>query len=350
MRDMRSCLGVLLAVAAAGCVEHGPLTIEPGAAAGAVQAHAAPVGFPAGVLVRFNGAASELPEGITVDPQGNVYVGLRALGQIRKLGAGHPGEPITQSLFATIDAGLLGLAADRHGALYAAVPSFRPATHGVWMVTSDGAATRLPGTERIFFPNGLTLDGPGNLYVTSSSGAPLPGGGFADGEIWRVPPGGSAELWLRDPLFTGTNALAPPFPIGVNGIDHRDGNLVVVNTERGRVVRVPIGLDGSPGTPAVIREGLAFPDGVALDPRGDIHVLVTGTSKLVRVTGDGATATDVAGPAEGVDFATSLAFGTRWGDQWSLYLANSAAFPSPMPGRPGPSVLKVSVDPAVPSF
>ncbi len=309
----------------------------------ALTAQVVPPGFNEGLVARFDASKGELPEGIAMDQRGGLYVGLRFQGEIRKLHPASTGGGYTQSVLATLDVGLLGLAVDRHGDVYAAVASFRPATHGVWRVARDGGKERLPGTGAIFFPNALTFDPQGNLYVTSSSGSPVAPGVFADGEIWRIAPDGAVQSWLRDPLLTGTNALDPPFPIGANGIAYHAQALIVANTERGRVLRVPIEPDGSAGIPAVVADGFTFVDGLAVDVHGDIYLLVIGASKLVRMAGDGSIGTDLAGPLQGVDFATSIVFGTGRGDRSSVFLANFAGFPSPVPNRPGPSVLKLDV-------
>ena len=39
---------------------------------------------------------------------------------------------------------------------------------GVYQVSPDGQAVRLPGTEQIVFPNSLAFDSEGNLFVTES--------------------------------------------------------------------------------------------------------------------------------------------------------------------------------------
>ncbi len=64
------------------------------------------------------------------------------------------------------------------------------------------------------FPNGLALDPSHNLYVSDS----------ILGAIWRIPPGGQAELWLQDESLAGLAELNP-FPIGANGVTYLRGPL-----------------------------------------------------------------------------------------------------------------------------
>lgn len=301
-----------------------------------------PPGFGEGLIATFDSP----PEGITMDLAGNLYVGLRFTGEIWKLTPDPTGGEATQSLFATLDAGvhgLLGLAADSRGDIYAAVASFNPATHGVWQISPDGTASRLPGTEQIFFPNAFTFGPEGTLYVTSSSGAPTGVGTYADGQIWAIPPGGSAQLWLEDPLLTGTGALGNGFGIGANGIAYGSGELIVANTELFSVVTVPVENDGSAGIPVVLRDGFGFTDGLKLDANGDIIMVTPLQISVVRLSRDGSTVTHLAGPEDGVDYALSLVFGTGRGDRTSVFLTNFATFPFPFPDRPGFSVLKLDV-------
>lgn len=327
-----------MAVVLAGCVDAGSVSGVPTWHAGAIIG----TGFPDGIIAEFDADAGERPEGIAMNGMGDLFVGINTTGDIHRFRIGHSGN-VEQSRFATLDAGLLGLTVDGRGRLYAAVASFDPATHGVWRLNHRGDAERLAGSEAIFFPNALTLDDHGNLYVTSSSGPPTGEGTWADGQIWRVAPGHAAELWLQHPLLTGTGNLptGTPFPLGANGIAHRGHHLVVANTEQGTIVSVPIRKHG-PGTPAPLAGGFAIPDGLALDVVGNIYVLEIGRTRLVRVAPDGHNVEELAGPLDGVHFATSLVFGTRGDDRRSVFLAN-AAFPFPHPAPVGPSVLKVDV-------
>ena len=85
----------------------------------------------------------------------------------------------------------------------------------VFHVGRDGIPVPLPGTENIVWANALAFDQRGNLYITEAySGSPPLYNG--KGGIWRVPPGGEAELWLRDDLLTGIGGPA-------NSLRHKHG-------------------------------------------------------------------------------------------------------------------------------
>jgi sugar lactone lactonase YvrE len=159
-------------------------------------------------------------------------------------------------------------------------------------VSRHGIVEMLSGTAQIVFANSLAFDSRGNLYVTESySGSP---GAYDLGGIWRIPRGGEAALWLRDPLLTGIGYLG--FPIGANGVAYYHRDLYVANTDKGLVVRIPLLEDGSAGPPTVWKTlqavaGLppvqspfpVMPDGLALDVHGNVYVAVVSRNAVVRV-------------------------------------------------------------------
>ena len=116
------------------------------------------------IVIEYDRAAFEFPEGIAVDKPGNVYVGIDDLGQIRKISPDG-----SESILVDFgELGLLGLAVDAPGNVYAVRNTQNPDTHGVWRVSRDGESERLPGSEQIIFPNALAFDKVGNLYVSET--------------------------------------------------------------------------------------------------------------------------------------------------------------------------------------
>jgi sugar lactone lactonase YvrE len=291
--------------------------------------------LPLETVVAFDPGSGEFPEGVAVDKTDNVYVSLiQPVGEIRKV------DPSgTQSVFADFDVpgfGPLGLAVDAPGNVFVAVASFDVSTQGVYRVRPDGASERLPGTSGILFPNGVALDKRGNVYATDS----------IRGAVWRIPPGGSAEIWIQDPLLEGTGAAGLGVPIGANGIAFFRNEIIVANTERSRIVDIPVEPDGGAGTLRVLAEGPALfgADGIALGVSGNVYAVVNPQSTLVRIAGDGSIAM-LATAADGLDNPASLAFGTGKGDRQSLFVVNFAIFSA----SPAPALLKVAVgEPGLP--
>jgi sugar lactone lactonase YvrE len=246
-----------------------------------------------------------------------------------------------------------GLALDAEGNLFVAVAE--GADNGVYEVDRKGNVVRLSGTDQIVFANALAFDQRGNLYITESySGSP---GAYGKGGIWRVPPKGkTAELLLRDDLLTGLGFVLG-YPVGANGIAFYHGDLYVVNTDKGLIVRIAISADGSPGVPelwASIQEipqspfaGGGFPimgDGLTLDVHGNVYVAVVSRLAIVRINSNDKSQELVSAfPETPFDCPASLAFGTGKGERQSLFVTSLGWMAAIMPGPPwpGPSLIKI---------
>jgi sugar lactone lactonase YvrE len=140
------------------------------------------------------------------------------------------------------------------------------------------------------FPDGAVPNyaawGPdGALYVTDYEG----------GVLWRVPPGGGMpERWLEAPALNGG-------PFGTTGIalmaDRRTlmigqqstAGLGAGNPTTGRLLTVPIGADGKPGTLTQLWESRPFdgPDGFAIASSGAVYVAGLLSNQLIVVNPDG---------------------------------------------------------------
>ena len=338
-------------------------------AAGACVALSAPASAAAspGHWLRVGDAQSFLrldpgnyPEGIAVGKRGTIYLGNRRddgehyVSEI--LAIARDGSVSTVAELAELerdgdpgDDGVLGLAIDSRGTVFAAVVSPDPAVHGVWRITCNGSRReRLAGSEGMTFPNALTFDARGNLYVTDSFG----------GAVWRFPlvdtrrhPAyRTGRPWAEHELLAPAvdDPLGFPLP-GANGIGFdRPNRLYVANTEKGLVAQVPINRDGSAGEAVAVATGLATADGLAVDARGGVHVVIPGhailgTSPLVLV--DPRTGNTTAGVAPDewgeFDVPLSLAFGT--GRHRTSIFATNGDLPGVPPEVRLPGVVEVNV-------
>ncbi len=302
------------------------------------------------LLIAFDEAAGEAPEGIAVDKTGNIFVSISPLGLLWKIAPGSD----TPHLFGSVtgidpsagDIGLLGMTADPEGNIYAGVQSSNPAANGVWVFDrKSGEATRIEGSENIAFPNDVAFDKRGNLYITDS----------ILGAIWRVRKHGQLEPWLvGDENLAGTGVLGVGVPIGANGIEYRQGMLYVGNTEKGTVVTVPVGKDGQPGTSSVLADfpdievapGVFLPsaaDGLALDVFGNVYVAQINLSTIVKVTPHGEVSVVYSG--DPLDWTSSVKFGTSRGHQTTLFGVNYSIgelFGDTVP-RAGPGLVAIEV-------
>jgi len=228
------------------------------------------------------------PEGVTWNPSdGLVYAG------------GEGGELYAVTLAGEVEevavtgGSMLGLAVDRRGRVYACdegngeVVRFDPQERAVEVYA------RGPGGAGLDTPNMLAFDATGNLYVTCS-------GEDGDPSVVRIPPDGSAEVW--------TTTVAA-YPNGVC-LDAGGEALLIVESRRPGVVRVPIGDDGRPGAAVVVAllPGTE-PDGVTLCDDGSALVTLYRPDGIVRVDRAGGVSTVLEDPlAHVVDAPTNLAF------------------------------------------
>lgn len=208
------------------------------------------------------------PEAVAWGPDRKVYAGGEA-GQLYRIGlADHTCEQV-----AKVEGGfLLGLAHDADGNTYACDDRnacvHRITPQGAVSVYSNGNAD-----QRMRVPNYPVFDGAGNLYV-SDSGA----WGEKNGWIWKVAPGGRAEIWDRSACgFTNGMCLSA------------DGNtLYVVESSPPLISKVEINADGSAGRRTVIVDlPRQVPDGVALDRDGDLYISLYNPNIVYRFTTKG---------------------------------------------------------------
>jgi sugar lactone lactonase YvrE len=318
------------------------------------------------------------PEGIAVDDDGTIYLSNRyetdggRASEILRLG--DDGRLEVFATFGTTDVpganGILGLAIC-DGDVYAALATRVDATHGLWKISRNGqSSVRLPGSEQMVFPNALTFDHEGRLYVTDSTGA-----------IWRFRPEDRGEpgiVWAVHELFApfadfdpivlpvGEELVPLPLP-GANGIAFvPPHHLYVANTERGLLLRLAIQADGSAGELEVAAGDSLNPytplltiDGIAADAQGRIHAVVPGfpilglfgvpaASPLVMFdpASDELSFT-VTDPAVAFGFLhtpLSLSAGRLPGDESTVFVANSGLFADLIPG-PGPGIAQVGLNP-----
>jgi sugar lactone lactonase YvrE len=269
-----------------------------------------------------------LPEGIAIDKDGNFYVSLANQSELRKVTPDG-----TESVLTTLPTGgfgLLGLAVDAPGNVYAALATADSETNGVYRVDSDGMSERLPDSEAILVPNAMVFDQEGNLYVTDT----------VLGAVWLIPPDGQAELWLQDALLEGTGSFEFGVPIGANGIAYQNETLYVANTEKGSIVSIPVNIDGTAGTPNVLVDELTGVDGLAFDVNDNIYAVRVIGNELIRINLADTTKSVLATADDGLDGPASLVFGTGEDNREYVFITNFALGNTE---KPDPGVVKFNV-------
>ncbi|WP_436499861.1 SMP-30/gluconolactonase/LRE family protein [Actinokineospora sp. HUAS TT18] len=290
---------------------------------------------------QYDAADAQFPEGLAIDDRGMIYTSL-VFGVLHRIAPDGSSEVVAEL---DVNGGyLLGLTIPSTGTILAAVMSPDPAVSGVWRFSeADGTKTRIAGLPAYpaAFPNGITTDQAGNIYVGDSQG----------GIIWRVAPnGGVAEQWASGPLLEGDpNGGIEGAVYGANGPVVRQGAMYVANTEQGSIVRIPINRNGSAGTQSVYaqHQELLGADGVAFDQHGSAYVTTSVmNNSIVRVLAGTGQVDVVVDEADGLNYPASLSFGEGPLPEDTLYLANTGTTPgltSP------PAVLAVDINvPGIP--
>jgi sugar lactone lactonase YvrE len=274
-------------------------------------------------------AATGSVEGITVGPDGNVYAptfGFNtqgALGGNAKMFVISPSGNIVRTVtIAGSSPHVLGLA-------------FNPATHVLWLLdfgagnvlavdpnTGGSSVLASIGAPPAHGLNALTFDKQGNGYISDSF----------SGTIWKVDKhGGGASVWSNDTLLGPGSGLTPPF--GANGVAFsNDGSLLyVANTAFHQIIQIPVNPNGSAGKASIFITGINAPDGVAVDPKGNIWVCANQEDEIVVLNPSGKVIAklgdfggiDQNGIAQGLLFPASLAFSK---DGTTLYVSNLTLF------------------------
>jgi sugar lactone lactonase YvrE len=228
------------------------------------------------------------PEGLEVDPQGNVYVasfGFDAHGPIaatqgRLFVYDRQGRLQRQVAIEGSSPHLLGLHLRASGKLL--VADFGQGR--VLEVDPSNAASPLPSTVFMTAPvdpattslNDITEDAQGNVYVSDSF----------NGVIWRTgAAGGVATSFASSDLLR--TAGVPPF--GANGLrfDRAGTALFVANTGDDTVVKVPA--TGGVDTATVFVNSVNGADGLEIDDDGNLWVVANQADEIVVLDPSGKT-------------------------------------------------------------
>jgi len=276
------------------------------------------------------GGQCRQPEGLTIDPSGNLYVASNSdtattVGHVCVL---NPRGQLTDVI--DIPAGavpavdLLGELWE-DGQFYVLDQADDVAPHGRLLLVNPQTHAVSTIADGFAFPNGITEDTHGLLYVTDS----------LQGAIYRIAPGTrQVSVWVQNPLLQTTN---PDLPVGANGItfDRDQHNVYVTNTGNRQVLRIPVDSNGNAGAITVFADGatidqqLGLPaptalfgaDDIRIDVRGNLYVLANHANEVQVLSPDAHLTHRYSGTgANALDFDASGVFAGT-----TLYITNTSA-------------------------
>lgn len=268
------------------------------------------------VVASFDPAKGQNPENLAVARDGTVYVTWLFAHSVVAI------RPDGARAVVTLPQGeASGIAIDpaRPDRLTVGLVSQDPGTAGIWTIpvsafSGRAAPSRLVALPTVAFPNGLTYAPDGALYVADST----------RGLILTVPAGSSAAAtWLSSSLLTPTGATFDGVTLpGVNGLKVHAGQLYATNTARELLLRIPL-TAGAPGTPVIVRTGLAFDDFVIRN-NGTVIAALNISNQVVRFTGAGPVTVIADEAHDGVENPSAVAIGRHH----DLFITSSAYFGS----------------------
>jgi sugar lactone lactonase YvrE len=266
-------------------------------------------------------------EGLTVGPDGNIYVatfGFNTKGALTGNAVLYVIKPngklVRKVTIANSSPHMLGLA-------------FNPVNNFL-LVLDFGAGKVLnvdpvTGASSVFMGpvansglNALTFDKAGNVYASDSF----------NGVIWKTgPSGGAATAWSGDPLLGPGAGLTPPF--GANGVEFNNAGttLFVANTAFHQIIQIPVNSNGTAGKASIFTTGINAPDGIAIDRDDNLWVCANQEDEIVVIDKTGKVIAKLGdfrgigedGIARGLLFPASLAFSR---DRSTLYVSNLTLF------------------------
>ena len=265
------------------------------------------------VLHAFDAAAGDIPESITTDRDGNLYISVGKTIRRRSVDG-------TLSVFATLPLEIfsLGLKVGSDGCVYNVSTSLTDVPGAfVWRVCEADQVEQFAELDQSGGPNDLAFDRQGDLYVTDPR----------LGRVWKIDSEGQPSVWLEDALLTGDPA-SPALvfsPLGVNGIAFQaDGRtLLLSNTDRGTILRARPRGNQSPALSVFVEDvRLRGADGIALDRRGTLFVNVNATDTFASVSPAGSLRILAQGGL--LDAPSSVVFGATEQDRFQMYVSSSA--------------------------
>jgi sugar lactone lactonase YvrE len=262
-------------------------------------------------VAHFDVNALQQPENITLEHGGAADVTFNRARQVARIGTdGSVTILATLPAPATGTATASGIVRGKDGSLY--VNYNAGSQSGIWRIAPGGGTpvqvVALPDVKVL---NGLALDqGQDTLYATDSR----------SGTVWKVSlHSGTASLWAQGVELEPSTASSSGF--GANGIKVHDGAVWVSNTDKGTLLRIPIGEHGAAGAVTTVAQGLTAIDDFAFTGDGDTVLAAQNFVSEVSLVHPDGTHQTVLTATDGLSNPTSIAVRGS-----TVYVASGAYF------------------------
>jgi sugar lactone lactonase YvrE len=296
--------GLLAVIAVAG------LVTAPIAVTASASAATAPLSD-AREVAHFDINAQQQPENITLLPGGAADVTFNRSRQVAQVSSdGSVTILATLPAPATGTATASGIVRAPDGSLY--VNYNAGSQSGIWRIPpAGGTAVEVVALPDVKVINGLAIDnGQDALYATDST----------TGTVWKISlKTGTASVWAQ-----GTDlepATVKSSGLGANGIKVHDGAVWVSNTDKGTLLRIPIGPHGTAGAATTVAQGLTAIDDFAFTGDGDTVIAALDYANEVALIQPDGTHQIVLTATDGIENPTSIAVRGS-----TVYVASGAYF------------------------
>ncbi|HWE10749.1 MAG TPA: SMP-30/gluconolactonase/LRE family protein [Solirubrobacteraceae bacterium] len=262
--------------------------------AGRAYAATAPLSD-ARVVAHFDITKLQQPENITLAPGGAADVTFNRARQVARVGAnGSVSILATLPAPATGTATAAGIVRGKGGFLY--VDYNAGSQSGIWRIPPRGGTpVQVVATPGVKVLNGLAIDpSTDTLYATDST----------TGTVWKVSlKTGTASLWARGPALEASNGSG----ISANGIKVHAGAVWVSNTDKGTLLRIPIGAHGAAGAVTTMAKGITSIDDFTFTGRGNAVLAAEDYANAVALVNPNGTHHIVLTSTDGISNPTSIA-------------------------------------------